>query len=499
MKPRDLLDQPIWEGAELGQPLPPSPHAVSVALPRWQDVVGYEEKHPEVLGQLRQGYPRFLIHPLVTQAAKELGGGRPCLPLPSARTARHCADFVVRTSAAAAEVVQCRGLDGVITTEAGEAALKAFWQHTGWIVSSREAEAWLAGESAPADTPELLTSLRRRLAEWYDCGEDDVLLTPTGMAAQARALEAVTERTPGRPTAQLGFPYVDTFKLQQKFGTGGHLLHDLEHIAADLERLLHQTPLAACFCEIPGNPLLGSADLRRITPLTRQHQLPLVADDVVATPLNVDLRPHADLIATSLTKHIAGTCDVMGGALICNPRSPYHAELKAILRARHEELLWGGDARVLERQARGFPERLARHNANGLLIAERLRAHPAVERVWYPRWEFSEEYETLRCPAGGWGSLITFLPRDAASRSPVIYDRLELCKGPSLGTVFTLACPFTLLAHYAELEWAEACGVSRHLIRLSIGLEDPEVLWRKLDAALSSPGVSARPSAVAVA
>jgi cystathionine gamma-synthase len=306
------------------------------------------------------------------------------------------------------------------------------------------------------------------------------------------------ERTPGQWAAQLGFPYVDTFKLQEKFGHGGQLLHDLEHIAADLEKLLRQTPLAACFCEIPGNPLLGSADLRRITPLARRHHLPLVVDDVVATPLNVDLSHHADLIATSLTKHLAGTCDVMGGALVCNPRSPYHAGLKAILRTHHEELLWGGDARVLERQARGFPKRLARHNASGLLIAERLRRHPAVERVWYPRWEFREVYEALRRPDGGWGSLVTFLPHNAASRSPVIYDRLELCKGPSLGTVFTLACPFTLLAHYAELEWAESCGVSRHLIRLSIGLEDPEILWRKIDAALGASAVPATsPSAAA--
>jgi cystathionine gamma-synthase len=47
-----------------------------------------------------------------------------------------------------------------------------------------------------------------------------------------------------------------------------------------------------------------------------------------------------------------------------------------------------------------------------------------------------------------------------------------------------LACPFTLLAHYTELEWAEACGVSRYLIRLSVGLEDVEESWRRLDKAL---------------
>jgi cystathionine gamma-synthase len=178
----------------------------------------------------------------------------------------------------------------------------------------------------------------------------------------------------------------------------------------------------------------------------------------------------------------------MGGALICNPQSPFYAELKPVVAAQHEELLWIEDAAVLERQARGFPERMQRHNANGLLLAERLRQHPAVEKVWYPKWEFAEAYEAVRRPAGGWGSLITFLPKSAESASPRIYDRLEVCKGPSLGTVFTLACPFTLLAHYTELEWAEACGVSRYLIRISVGLEDPEDLWRRLDSALRSGG-----------
>ena len=104
-------------------------------------------------------------------------------------------------------------------------------------------------------------SLRRQLAALYGCAEDDVFLTPTGMAAEYAALRAVQRRAPGRPTGQLGFPYVDTLKLQQKFGLGGILLHDLARIEEDLHELVHRTPLAACFCEIPGNPLLGSADL----------------------------------------------------------------------------------------------------------------------------------------------------------------------------------------------------------------------------------------------
>jgi cystathionine gamma-synthase len=486
MSQRDLLREPVWRAEELGRPIPDSVHAVSVALPRWQDVVGYEEKSPEVMARLTCGYPRFVIHPLVQELAGRLGGGRPCLPFPSLSAAAMCAEFIRNQSGAAAQTVARDGVHGVVTTDAGALALKAYWQHTGLIVSTRQAEAILAGHGDTADAADARRSLRRQLAGFYDCAEDDVFLTPTGMTAQFEALRAVMRRSPGLPTAQLGFPYVDTLKLQQKIGRGATLLHDLDTIADDLHALIHRQPLAACFGEIPGNPLLGSADLSRIQPLLREHHVPLVADDVVATPFNVDLSRHADLIATSLTKYIVGTGDAMGGALICHPRSPFHAMLKAIVRSQHEELLWGADAALFDTQARSFPDRMRQHNVNGLLVAERLRAHPAVEKVWYPKWEFSGAYEAVRRPDGGYGALITFLPKNAEAASPRIYDRMAVCKGPSLGTVFTLACPFTLLAHYTELDWAESCGVSRHLIRLSIGLEEPEDLWQRLDSALRS-------------
>jgi cystathionine gamma-synthase len=479
-----LLQKPVWQAHELGQPIPDSTHAVSVALPRWQDVVGYEEKKPEVVERLSTGYPRFVVHPLVAELGRYIGQGQPSLPFPSVRAAELAADFVRRAGDLTARVVARDGVFGVVTSDPGVAALRSFWQHTGLIVSSRQAETLLSHRSAGSDCEGAPASLRQQLAALYDCAEDDVFLAPTGMAAIFSALQAVMERTPGTPTAQLGFPYVDTLKLQQKLGHGGILLHHLGSIEQELGALLDRERIAGCFCEIPGNPLLGCADLRVVSPLLRERHVPLIVDDVVATPVNVDLTPHADLIATSLTKFIVGTGDAMGGALICNPKSSLYPQLKPIVQAQHEELLWPQDAAVLAQQARTFPERMRRHNETGRLIAERLRLHRAIERVWYPKWEFAQAYEAVRRPEGGWGALITFLPRNAETNSPAIYDRLPFCKGPSLGTVFTLACPFTLLAHYTELEWAESCGVSRYLIRISVGLEDPEELWQRLDRAL---------------
>ena len=479
------MEDPAWRDGELGLPFPDSPHAVSVSLPLWQDVVGYEEKRPEVVSRLQAGYPRFVIHRLVQEMARQLAGDEPCLPFPSRHAARLCAAFIQRQCGAEARLVEHDGEFGVATTAEGAESLKAFWQHTGLIVSTRRADSVLKGKARkPGTDTALHKSIRDRLAGLYDCSPDDVFLQPSGMAATYAALRVVMLRTPGAATVQIGFPYVDTYKLQEKFGHGATLLHDLAHAAPDLLTLLKKRPLAACFSEIPGNPLLGSVDLREITPLLREYGVPLVADDVVATPLNVDLSLHADLIATSLTKYLVGSGDAMGGALICNPRSPYHEVLRPLAASLHEDLLWDEDAAVLDARLASFPERMKAHNYNGLIIAERLRQHPAIEQVWFPKWSFGEAYEAVRRPDGGWGSLITFLPKNAVHTSPRIYDSLQLCKGPSLGTDFTLACPFTLLAHYTELEWAEACGVPRNLIRLSVGREDVEQIWRRVAVAL---------------
>src|SRR5258706_15783550 len=133
MNPRNMLQKPVWQAAELGHPIPPSIHAISVALPRWQDVVGYEEKKPEVLARLVSGYPRFKIHALVQEVARDIGKGEPCLPFPSVRVAELSADFIRRTSGAEARVARQRAIFCVVPSPAGNAALLAFWQHAGLI------------------------------------------------------------------------------------------------------------------------------------------------------------------------------------------------------------------------------------------------------------------------------------------------------------------------------------------------------------------------------
>ena len=87
-------------------------------------------------------------------------------------------------------------------------------------------------------------------------------------------------------------------------------------------------------------------------------------------------------------------------------------------------------------------------------------------------------------PGAGYGCLLSFELHGGLKAAKRFYDALKVCKGPSLGTKFTLVCPYVLLAHYKELDWAENCGVPRHLIRVSVGLEKPQELWQRFEVAL---------------
>ena len=70
------------------------------------------------------------------------------------------------------------------------------------------------------------------------------------------------------------------------------------------------------------------------------------------------------------------------------------------------------------------------------------------------------------------------------------YDAIETAKGPSLGTNFTLTSPYTILAHYTEMEWARRYGVERGLVRISVGLEEGEQIVRVFEEALGAIGKS---------
>lgn len=488
---RDLLEKPLWRPDDLGRPIPDSPHAVSVCLPTWRDNVGYEEDDPRVHGKISTGYPRFVYNGLCRQLFAECSrrfaeDGETALAFPTQPTAERFADYLRRHAECdpALYAFGQHDVHAVCFSEQHAAVAKSGWQHCGEGISSRQAEAVLAGREYDAGS-EAKQILRERVATLAGVSAGDVFLFPCGMNAIYRVHRALGRLFPERKSVQFGFPYVDSLKIQEKFGPGVRFLPrgDAGELA-ELQQILSREPVCGLYTEYPSNPLLVSPPLETLCDLARRHGFPLVVDETLATFVNADVLPVADVICTSLTKFFSGIGDVTAGSLIVNPESAFHDRLVAELADDDEDLVWGEDARVLERNSRDFVERMSRINQTAERLADHLHAHPLVARVEFPKYRTPDDYRSFLKPGGGWGGLLSVSLHDPA-QGPQFFDALPVCKGPNLGTNYTLACPYTILAHYRELDFAESCGVSRFLVRVSVGLEEADDLIGRFDRALA--------------
>jgi cystathionine gamma-synthase len=191
------------------------------------------------------------------------------------------------------------------------------------------------------------------------------------------------------------------------------------------------------------------------------------------------------------------TC--LSRSLVLNPARNHYVTFKERLLTRYEDIFYDEDAIFMERNSRNFSQRAARIDANAERVCDFLHAasqnqdqdqdqdnHTAsspITQVFYPKWETAQNYAARRLPGGGFGGLFS-LSFASQSAAEAFYDALACAKGPSLGTNFTLACPYTILAHYGELDWAARYGVPSSLVRVSIGLEDPSWLRTVFENAL---------------
>lgn len=488
MSARDLLTNPCWQAADLGHPLPDHPHAVSVALPRWQDVIDYEENNAACRAALRAAYPRFVPPPLVaelaSQALAEHGAADGCAwPYPNQAAAEAALAHCQRVAPnAAAHIADSHGLPCLIADAAATSAAKAAWQHAGLGASSRLAATALGYEAATAAEAgrSARNTIKQRLADAYGCDAELVRVLPSGMAGLYTALQAISQLRPGRPTLQIGFPYVDVLKLPQALFAGGELLTD-DRLSAIVDTLERSEP-AAVIVELPSNPMLRCVDLPGLAREAHARGIPVIADDTIGSVLNIDVLRHVDVVFSSLTKSFAGTGDVLAGSLVISPGSAWRHPLAALTATPVAELA-DADAVALEAASRDWTERVPRLDANCQQLADRLAQHPAIARVLHPGQ--CANFAAIKRPGAGHGCLLSFELAGGTDSAKRVYDALAVNKGPSLGTSFTLACPYVLLAHYDELDWAESCGVPSHLLRVSVGLEHPDDLWQRFTTALA--------------
>ena len=486
---RNLLVDPAWQEKDLGLPLPDSLHACSACLPTWDSIIGYEEGRQKVMKRLRTGYPRFFKHPTVERLfdnakAEVAGENEEVIVLPTRASVQRAHRWVELRAETAVRITSFNGLQALVVPAKAKPDADAYWRFSGEVVSSRQAQDFLDGTMRDGSKSRLVA---RAVAKFTGSTPDHTFIFASGMAAITSVLRALPGVQQGRKTLQLEFPYVDCLKVQDQFGHGVVYLNEAvgESFDEALQRI-RQGEFAGVFTELPSNPLLRTVDLKRVAQACADGATPLIVDDSAAGPFNVEALRVADVVTSSLTKWISGEGDVMAGLVGLREDSPFTPVLSDAIRLDAEKgaPLYVGDAEVLLSNVKGYAKRMETVNANGLELAGWLLDHPAVAQVWHPSITSREHYDAVRQKNGGYGGLLSFVLKNQ-KKTPKVYDTLRLSKGPSFGTTFTLVCPYVMLAHYPELEWAEACGVPANLLRVSCGLEPIEALKAAFDEALA--------------
>ncbi|MBJ7256857.1 MAG: PLP-dependent transferase [Akkermansiaceae bacterium] len=486
---RNLSAEPAWQAKDLGLPLPDSPHACSVCLPTWDSVIGYEEGREKILKRLRTGYPRFFKHPVVERLfdnakAEVASEHEDVLVLPTRSSVQRAHRWVERRSQTAVRIASYHGLQVLVVPSKAKPDADAYWRFSGEIISSRQAQDFLEGNMRDGSKSHLIA---RSLSKFTGAAPEHSFVFSSGMAAVTSVLRALPGMLDGKKTLQLEFPYVDCLKVQEHFGNGVVYLNQATGESFDEALMrIRQGEFAGVFTEVPSNPLLRTIDLHRVAKACEDSGTPLIIDDSSTGPLNVDALRFADVVTSSLTKWISGEGDVMAGMATVRANSPVAENMRTSLALDSTENapLYIADAEVLLSNLKGYAKRMKIVNANGLEVASWLAKHPAIAEVWHPSLTHTAHYDAVMRRGGGYGGLLSFVLKNP-KKNPKVYDTLRLCKGPSFGTPFTLVCPYTLLAHYHELEWAEGCGVSTNLLRVSCGLEPLETILAAFEEALA--------------
>jgi cystathionine gamma-synthase len=243
--------------------------------------------------------------------------------------------------------------------------------------------------------------------------------------------------------------------------------------------------------ETPTNPLMKITDISAVAEIARAHSShPWVAvDNTFASPaLQRPLALGADLVVHSTTKYLAGHSDVVGGALVTT--DPQAFERLKFLQNAVGAVPGPMDCFLTLRGIKTLNLRMERHSQNALQIAQFLDHHPRIERVLYPGLASDPGYEIAKkqmrlaenCPA--FGGMISFIHRGGLEEARKMAGRTRIFTlAESLGGVESL------IEHPGVMTHASVAGspleVPGGLIRLSVGIENPEDLLGDLESALS--------------
>jgi cystathionine beta-lyase/cystathionine gamma-synthase len=257
---------------------------------------------------------------------------------------------------------------------------------------------------------------------------------------------------------------------------------------AEPERLFTDRTRAVWF-ESPINPTLRCVDIARVAAACRARGVLSIVDNTFASPINQQpLALGVDLAMQSVTKYLNGHSDVTGGSV-----SGSAALLAPIEKTRRliGTVMDPHPAYALGRGLKTLPLRVKQHNANALAVAEFLAADPRVSQVFYPGLASHPDHGIARRQMAGYGGMVCVDLGGSYERAARAYDRLQLVKrAASLGGVESLVSLPVLTSQWGHTDaQLREAGVTRGMLRLSIGLEEAVDVIADLDQAL---GVSGR-------
>lgn len=241
----------------------------------------------------------------------------------------------------------------------------------------------------------------------------------------------------------------------------------------------------ALLVETPGNPLLGVSDIRTLADICRRDNLLFIVDNTFLTPvLQRPLELGADIVVHSATKYLGGHSDLCAGVLVA--RDEKLGERLYFLQNSVGAVLPPQDCWLLIRSLKTLPLRMARHSASALQVAKWLQRHPQVEKVYFPGLPEHSGYDLFQQQADGFGGMLSFRV-NSPQLAVQMLEKLQLISfAESLGGVETLITLPAVQTH-GDIPAAERerLGICSSLLRLSVGLEEPDDLIADLNQALS--------------
>jgi cystathionine beta-lyase/cystathionine gamma-synthase len=240
------------------------------------------------------------------------------------------------------------------------------------------------------------------------------------------------------------------------------------------------------FVETPTNPMMHLTDLGAVAAIARARGAFLVVDNTFATPcFQRPIEFGAEVVVHSTTKYLNGHSDVVGG-MVVTTRDDL-AERLAFIQNAAGAVPGPLDCWLTLRGTKTLPVRMERHDRSGRRIAEWLERHPAVRRVYYPGLPSHPQHQLACRQMRGFGGMIS-LDVGGIDRARIVVESTRVfALAESLGGVESLiGHPVTMTHASVPPTLRESTGLTPGLVRLSVGLEDPEDLLADLDQALAA-------------